>query len=146
MQLENAHSPRWSNAEHTAIDLVIKWDAIAEELPFTASPTDIEAHGRAIFEAAAAGDFGVVAAFVAPPAPPVILAPVTPRQIRMALTRAGLRTTVEAAVAAGDQDLKDWYEYSNEFNRDNPLVAQMATAIGQTPAQIDALWELAAGL
>jgi hypothetical protein len=84
--------------------------------------------------------------FIAPPAPPVQIPPVTPRQIRMALTRAGLRTTVEAAVAAGDQDLKDWYEYSNEFNRDNPLVDQMATAIGQTPAQIDALWELAAGL
>ena len=84
--------------------------------------------------------------FVAPPSPPAPIVPVTPRQIRMALTRAGLRATVEAVVAAGDQDLKDWYEYSTEFNRDNPLVEQMATAIGQTSAQIDALWVLAAGL
>jgi hypothetical protein len=64
----------------------------------------------------------------------------------MALTRAGLRAAVEAAVAAGDQDIKDWYEYSTLFHRENPLVDEMATAIGQTPAQIDALWELAAGL
>ena len=84
--------------------------------------------------------------FVAPVEPPAPVAPVTPRQIRMALTRAGLRAAVEAAVAAGDQDIKDWYEYSTLFHRENPLVDEMATAIGQTPAQIDALWELAAGL
>lgn len=69
MNLEYAKNPRWVNAERTMIDLEIKWDAINEELPFTASPTDVEAHGRAIFEAAAAGQFGPVAEYVAPPAP-----------------------------------------------------------------------------
>jgi hypothetical protein len=69
MQLEYAKDPRWVNAEHTMIDLTIKWDAFNEELPFTASPTDVEAHGRAIFEAAVAGQFGVVAEYVAPPEP-----------------------------------------------------------------------------
>ena len=69
MQLEYAKNPVWVDAEHTMIDLEIKWDAINEELPFTASPTDCEAHGRAIFEAAAAGQFGPVAEYVAPPEP-----------------------------------------------------------------------------
>ncbi len=61
MNLEYAKNPRWANVEHTMIDLEIKWDSIDIELPFTASPTDCEAHGRAIFEAAAAGQFGEVA-------------------------------------------------------------------------------------
>lgn len=69
MQLEYAKNPVWANAEHTMIDLVIKWDGINEEYPFTASPTDVEAHGRAIFEQASQGAFGPVAEYVAPPAP-----------------------------------------------------------------------------
>ena len=66
MNLQYAKDPRWVNAEHTMIDLTIKWDGINEELPFTASPTDCEAHGRAIFEAAFTGQFGPVAAYVPP--------------------------------------------------------------------------------
>jgi hypothetical protein len=80
MHLEYAKNPVWANAEHTLIDLTIKWDAIAEELPFTASPTDTEAHGRAIFAAAAAGDFGPVAEYVPPPDPEPPQPP-TPEQI-----------------------------------------------------------------
>jgi hypothetical protein len=69
MQLEYAKNPVWANAEHTMIDLAIKWDGINEEYPFTASPTDVEAHGRAIFEAAVAGQFGEVAEYIAPVQP-----------------------------------------------------------------------------
>jgi hypothetical protein len=69
MQLEYAKDPRWANADHTMIDLTIKWDGINEEYPFTASPTDCEAHGRAIFEQASQGAFGPVAEYVAPPQP-----------------------------------------------------------------------------
>ena len=67
MNLEYAKNPHWSNAEHTMIDLQIKWDGLSEELPFTASPTDVEAHGRAIFQSASAGQFGTVAEYVEPP-------------------------------------------------------------------------------
>jgi hypothetical protein len=67
MQLEYAKTPVWANAEHTMIDLTIKWDGIDEEYPFTASPNDVEAHGRAIYEQAAAGAFGEIAEYVAPP-------------------------------------------------------------------------------
>ena len=67
MNLEYAKNPRWVNAEHTMIDLEIKWETINVELPFTASPTDCEAHGRAIFEQASQGAFGPVAEYVAPP-------------------------------------------------------------------------------
>jgi hypothetical protein len=79
MQLEYAKNPVWANAERTLIDLIIKWDSINEEFPFTASPTDVEAHGREIFEQAAAGAFGEVAEYLAPqePATPFGEIPVT---------------------------------------------------------------------
>jgi hypothetical protein len=64
MNLQYAKDPRWVNAENTMIDLKIKWEGMNEELPFTASPTDCEAHGRAIFAAAVAGQFGPVAEYV----------------------------------------------------------------------------------
>jgi hypothetical protein len=64
MQLEYAKEPVWANAEHTMIDLTIKWVEIDEDLPFTASPDDCEEHGRAIFAAAVAGEYGPVAEFV----------------------------------------------------------------------------------
>ena len=66
MQLEYAKNPVWANAEQTVIDLTIKWDAIDEELPFSASLNDPEAHGRAIYEAATAGQYGVVAEYATP--------------------------------------------------------------------------------
>lgn len=64
MQLEYAKNPAWSNADHTAIDLKIKWVGINEEFPFTAMPTDVELHGRQIFENAVAGAYGDVAPYV----------------------------------------------------------------------------------
>jgi hypothetical protein len=67
MKLEYAKNPQWANAEHTRIDLTIKWDTVNEEFPFTADPNDCEAHGRAIFAAAAAGQFGAIAEYVPPP-------------------------------------------------------------------------------
>jgi len=80
--------------------------------------------------------------------PHLTLAPadLTPRQIRMALTRAGLRATVEDAVASGGQELKDWWEWSQTFERNHPAVIQMGAALGQTPEQMDALWALGATL
>jgi hypothetical protein len=69
MKLEYAKDPKWVDAEHTMIDLTVKWDRFNEELPFSASPNDCEEHGRAIFAAAVAGEFGPVAEYVAPPEP-----------------------------------------------------------------------------
>lgn len=71
---------------------------------------------------------------------------VSPRQIRQALTRAGLRASVEAAVAAGDQDTKDWYEFATEFQRSSPIVAALGSALSVTDLQLDELWTLAGSL
>lgn len=71
---------------------------------------------------------------------------VTNRQFRLALTRAGLRVAAEAYVAAGNQDLKDWWEYEPIMRRDHPLIAAAIMALGKTPADADAVFTLAATL
>lgn len=76
---------------------------------------------------------------------------VSPRQIRQAMNRtpfgnATLRDAVEAAVAAGDRDLRDWWEFSTAVERTNPQVTAMAQALGMDDAALDGLWALAATL
>ena len=72
-----------------------------------------------------------------------IPASVSPRQIRQALSAVGLRTGVEAAVAASDQDTKDWYAYITTFERNHAMVAAMGVALGVSVLDLDNLWTLA---
>lgn len=139
----NAHSPKY-NADGS-IELIVKFPWIEFEVPFSASPTDSEQHGRDLFARAIAGDFGVIAPYVAPP--PVVPSSVSAWQIRKALNRMGLRAAVEAAVAAcGDQDTIDGWDTARDFLRNDPLVVGMGTALGKSAAEMDALFILAAGL
>lgn len=71
---------------------------------------------------------------------------VTPRQMRLALNRAGLRAVVEAAVASAPQDVKDSWEYSTLIERDNPVLVSMAATLGISAIEIDDLFALAASL
>lgn len=65
MKIIQASNPIWANAEKTAINLMVVVDAFPDQqLPFTAMPTDTEAHGRELFAEAQAGKFGPVADFV----------------------------------------------------------------------------------
>jgi hypothetical protein len=89
-----------------------------------------------------------VEADIASPAAPIPPVPdeVTPLQMRRALNAAGLRSTVEAAVAAADQETKDAWEFASTIRRDNALLAGMAVALGLTGAQVDDLFRAAAAL
>jgi hypothetical protein len=63
---------------------------------------------------------------------------------------AGMLPSVDAAIAAmtgadGDAARIEW-EYAQEVRRDSPLLLGMVTALGLTVAQVDALFETAAGL
>jgi hypothetical protein len=146
MQLEYAKEPKWANAEQTLIDLTIKWDAIDEELPFTASPTDREAHGRAIFDAALAGNFGPIAEYVPPPPPePVIPQQVTRAQGKVVLIQMGLWQSVLDFVAAiPDPTQKAIAEVAlndtQYWQRSSPFLNEAATALGITQEQMDDLF------
>lgn len=84
--------------------------------------------------------------YIDPNSPAVSKQSISPRQFRQALTSIGLRSAVEAAVAAADQDTKDWYGYATSFERSNAVLIAMATALGKTSEEIDALFALGASL
>lgn len=81
-----------------------------------------------------------------PVPPPEVPTAISPRQIRQALSAAGLRQQVEDAVNAGSLDLQDWWHYATEFERQHPMVLAMAQQLGVSAAQLDALWVAGAGL
>lgn len=80
-----------------------------------------------------------VAGVVWPPLA-VVPAAVSPYQARQALTNAGLRDLVEAAVAAAPEAVRDAWEYGLEVRRDSPMIAALAQALGLTAAQLDQLF------
>lgn len=61
----NAQNPQWANAANTLIDCEIE-HPVYGVIPFTASPDDVEDHGREIFARCVAGEFGTVADYVPP--------------------------------------------------------------------------------
>lgn len=71
----SANSPVWANSSNSAITLNVQFEGFDEPVAFTASQNDCETHGKEIFNRAAAGEFGAVGLFVAPPAPPPTPAP-----------------------------------------------------------------------
>ena len=85
----------------------------------------------------------------APPAPRVPAA-VTMRQARLALFSAGLLSAVDTAIDALPEPQRtaariEW-DYSNELQRSNPLVAALTPALGLTSDQVDALFIAASAL
>jgi len=71
---------------------------------------------------------------------------VSMRQARLALLQAGLLTSVEQAVAAGDEAGKITWEYATEVRREDPLVTNLSAALDLSDGQLDALFSLASTL
>jgi hypothetical protein len=70
----------------------------------------------------------------------------TPRQFRLALIDHGITPDMVAEVISGIEDeverLKaetEW-DYASTIRRDHPMIATIGTALGKTPAQIDAIF------
>lgn len=81
----------------------------------------------------------------------VIIPNVTARQIRQALilsgiTLAQIETAIEGLSEPHKSLAKVEWEYSNTFERNRPLVAQVAIMLGWTETQLDNLWLYAATL
>lgn len=69
---------------------------------------------------------------------------VTMRRFRLALLESGLLTTVTDAISTGtDETLKIEWEYATEVNRNWDSLIALATALGKTSADLDALFQLA---
>lgn len=81
--------------------------------------------------------------------------PVTNRQIREALILFSIQfnnilfhpSSISQVILTLPEPNKsialNYWEYSNEFYRDNPLIAQLAPMLNLTTIQLDQLWDLA---
>jgi len=61
----SVREPVWADAKHSAINCWLRTSAHSTELPFTASPSDMEAHGRDVFRRCMSGEFGEIQPYVA---------------------------------------------------------------------------------
>lgn len=65
--LTSLANPKWANSENNAIDCEITTTQFGDEvLPFTASPNDVEAHGRKIYMDIVEGIYGPIGEYVPP--------------------------------------------------------------------------------
>lgn len=64
--IESASNPKYMSIDGTSIHLNVKFVEFNQVLPFLAIPTDSMAHGVELYNRAKAGEFGVVASYVAP--------------------------------------------------------------------------------
>ena len=109
---------------------------------------DVAQYGGEVDEALLAE---VEAEWVPPPPPPVVIPQsVTMRQARIALLRAGLLSDVDTAINALPSPQKEAvrieWEYSQEVQRHNGFVSQLAQALGLDDEALDNLFVTAAAI
>ncbi len=127
----------WLNAEGERVDsggsvarFIVSWEP--GELPderVYIEPTDAE-----LADAIANPPVEV------PPVPEVIRS----AALRYVLNAQGLRSAVEAAVYASDQNAQDAWKFETNIRRDHPLVTGLSGALGLTSAQVDDIFRAAA--
>jgi hypothetical protein len=87
-----------------------------------------------------------ITAYLASIQPPI--APVTARQIRLALFQYGIiESMIDASISTMDEPQRSTtmigWKYAASFDRVNQFVDLIGSDMGMTPQQIDQLWELA---
>lgn len=143
MEITNVASPAYANAEGTLIDCRVTFEG-REEVPFSAAAHDTEAHGKALFAALVAGEWGPIAPYVEPPAP--VPSSLSPLQARRALRQLGLKAAVDAYVATlGEEEQEEW-EYAIEVQRTGPTINNGWALLGRSQAELDDLFRLGATL
>lgn len=132
----------------TLNDQIIAW---LKSQNITANPGDFRTQQSdgpdqiTVWNTATLGPQPTDAQLAAAPVYVPVPAMVTPVQGRLALNASGKLAAVQAAVnASTDTSVQIWFEYATVWERANPIVASLGTAIGLTPADIDALFVQAA--
>lgn len=63
MKYTDVKNPKYADSENKTINCWVKFDAFLNHLPFTASPNDIEEHGRVIYQELISGKYGEIEPF-----------------------------------------------------------------------------------
>ena len=145
MQIKNVKNPQWANAEHTLIDVTLETDAYGE-IPFSASPNDVEAHGRGIFADVVAGKFGPIAEYVPPVVPVVVPQEISKAQGIVVMSEvpvgdSNLWLTVKAYFdTEADEISRDLFKAVTVFNRQSPMLNALKDRFGLDDAALDLLF------
>ena len=136
--------------QHGTIDMEIE-HPVYGWIPFTASPDDVEAHGRELHAQALAA--GGIAAYIPPPEPTAAeilaqkraAASLSRREFYQALIAAGLYEQVKALETDLTVPLTvrvDLIE-ATSFDRMYPSLVSMASSMGVTDIQLDVIFGIA---
>ena len=149
MQILSVSNPVWSDEAKTTIILAV----FLSDEPTTPSKMVVRANAhedyiRDLFSATLGGQFGPIAPYEAPP---VVYPDLTARQLRLGLLGAGITPAmVDQVIGQLPSPQKEAaqieWEYANVYNRDHPLVLQIAPAFNLTTDQVNQLWLAAAQL
>lgn len=107
---------------------------------------------EAFVDAVYPGRWQLVGPVAEPPSPDPVLPALTRRRLRLGLLSIGIRAPdVEAVIAAiPDEEAREWamieWQDASEYERNHPLIADVAAALDLPSEQVDALWIWAAGL
>lgn len=71
---------------------------------------------------------------------------ITPLQGRLALKRAGLLGSVEAAIVQANGETQIWWEYATLWHRSHSLLNALATSLGLSSNQVDDLFKVAGAI
>ena len=112
MNIEYATSPVWANEANSIVNLIVKFDGIPTDAPFSASPVDPAVHGRDLFARAVAGEFG----------------PISPYSIPV-LSSEQIREIAKANRAKAVDAIKVTTQAGNTFDGDEISQGRMARAI-----------------
>lgn len=69
-----------------------------------------------------------------------------PLQLRRALRQTGDYAAVVAALSLADEETQEAWEYASEVRRLDPMIEAMRLALGKSPEEVDAIFELAVTL
>ena len=64
--IESVTDLTWQSNDRTGIQCQVKFAEFNNTLPFCAMPTDVEEHGRFIFNQAVGGAYGAISDYVSP--------------------------------------------------------------------------------
>ncbi len=148
MQIEYAKNPQWVNAEHTLIDLTVKFSEFAEEVPFTASNSAAESYTNEIFNQAMLGNYGVIAEYQEPEVTTTTsttVSQVAMRQMRLALHARGILSSVDSAIAQiADSSLREVvqieWEYATVIKRTASWFQTLAEQLNVVGEDLDNLF------
>lgn len=145
MKITNITNLTWANAEHTIVNATVTHSEFGI-ISFSASPDDVEAYGREIFEDAVAGKFGIIAEYI----PPVVSVGV-PQEISKAqgiavmskvpVGGSNLWLTVKAYFdTEADEISRDLFKAITVFNRQSPMLNNLKGLFGMDDATLDQLF------